>query len=474
MRRLVATIALLLVLMTAGTPAFAQMSCMVHYTCTSSQCASVIGGYNVTKGPFAFASESACLSQARQQMTSARCSCSAGSAPAGAQASGANQSPEQAAADAMNRVIRSGNFATANNATMTMGAGIATGVAVLVLRSALQGPSPQELARREAVRQEQLRLQAEAEERARIEAEQRHRRIVAGLQGATLSADSAPRLAGASDVRIDSPTATAGNLALLKTDAAPPPAVFAQSGARWTAGPAAPPPSGGNLALLKRGDDSPEAASEAARRPFDTAGSLALAPASVPPAAVAVPAGAVAAPAPAASAPAGSATGGDDSAIMANRKPRPDIRISGGVDIPGPVYRPGQVGGNAATTAAVAPVALAAPQPVAPAQGAGNPVALSAAYNRGYKEAQSCVSQNAGNACQDSGSGQAHLACVSSYQQGYAAGAGFRDSLIQGTENAGRLDKAAGRDKGATPISPQLDAGCSIEATQAYNRGYGL
>ena len=109
--------------MSAGGPAFAQVSCTVNYTCSYSHCAASIGGYNVTKGPFSFASESACLSPARQQMTRATCSCRAGSAT-----SSANQSPEAAAVDAMNSVIRSGNFATANNATMTMGAGIATGV----------------------------------------------------------------------------------------------------------------------------------------------------------------------------------------------------------------------------------------------------------------------------------------------------------------------------------------------------------
>ncbi|MSQ54270.1 MAG: hypothetical protein EXR31_02770 [Betaproteobacteria bacterium] len=247
--------ALLLLAMTGSAPALAQVSCTVHYSCTSTQCASVMGGYNVTKGPFSFSSESSCLSQARQQTTNSRCTCkSAGSASSGSSSSassGGNESAEQAAASAANRVISAGNFNTANNAAMTMGAGVATGLAVFAIRSAMEGPSAAELARRAAVRQEQLRLQREAEERARREAEEKHRRIVAGLQGATLSADAVPRLAGANDVKLDSPLATAGNLALLKTDAAPAPQGFAQSGSRWTAGPADPPPSpGGNLAFL--------------------------------------------------------------------------------------------------------------------------------------------------------------------------------------------------------------------------------
>ncbi len=85
-----------------------------------------------------------------------------------------------------------------------------------------------------------------------------------------------------------------------------------------------------------------------------------------------------------------------------------------------------------------------------------------------------CVSQNSGPACTASTSPQENLACIQSYQAGYAAAAGFRDSLLQGVEASGRLDKQAGQAKGTTPINPQLDAGCRIESLQAYNRGYGL
>lgn len=465
------------------TAVVAQLSCTVHYTCTSAQCASVIGGYNVTKGPFPFASESSCLSQARTQMTTARCTCtrSGGAASGTPAASGGNESAAQAAANATNRVINAGNFNTANNAAMTMGAGVLTGLAVYGLRSAMEGPSPAELARREAVRQEQMRLQAEAEERARLERERRHQSLVAGLQGYQ---GGAQRL---DIVRTDT-AAPASNLALIKrgdaAEAAPVQATlapFPQGGGlpSLAAGP------GGNLGLLKRGDESLEAASMEARKPFDTAGTLTLPAAPPTPASAPVAPAAIAMAPPTAAeiaaAPAGIRQGAADAvpppnpqstgsasaavdSIMPNRAERPHVTYGAAVHQPGPVYRPGAppaVPPAAVQQAAVAP-APAAPAPP-PAQPANNPFAIGAA------DANACRANNSGPVC----AGLVNLAwsqCRAAYDQGYAAGASNLETTLNGAYNNGVQARVAGRSNESFTAAPQ--DGCRQNWIVKYNRGY--
>lgn len=129
---------------------------------------------------------------------------------------------------------------------------------------------------------------------------------------------------------------------------------------------------------------------------------------------------------------------------------------------------------RAARIAAVAVLLWSPASPAPPPSNVAPAGGQQAAHQRGYKEAMGCVSQNAGNACTASTTAQDSLACMQSYQAGYAAAVGFRDSLLQGVETSGRLDKQNGQGRGATPINPQLDAGCRIESLQAYNRGYGL
>ena len=239
------------VAMVLGFPAQAQVSCTVHYSCTSAQCAKVIGGWNVTKGPFNFSSESECLSQARQQMTSAKCSCrasgAAGSASGAAPSSGSlyTGDPSRTAANVAQNVLRNVNPQTNQQWGMAIGGAVGAGLIAGMFESAMQGPTPQQLAAREAARQEQARLAHEAAERKRLEDEARHRSLVAGLRG---TEDGAGQL---SLRREGSAAPTASNLDLLKRDGVP-----------LTPFPQGVPPSqaalvplpGDNLSLLRRGD----------------------------------------------------------------------------------------------------------------------------------------------------------------------------------------------------------------------------
>jgi hypothetical protein len=245
---------LLIVLLLPGMHAWAQLSCTVHYDCgSSSQCARVMGGYKRTVGPFNFSSESDCLSQARKQMTNARCTCTSSSgARSGASGTAAatgslyTGDPSQTAANVAQNVLRNVNPQTNQQWGMAIGGAVGAGLLAGFIEGAMQGPTPQQLAAREAARQEQARLQAEAAERKRLEDEARHRSLVAGLRGT--EGGGAPlslRREGAAP-------APASNLDLLRRDG--PLTPFPQGSVAPADAGLLPPNS--NLSLLRRGDDS--------------------------------------------------------------------------------------------------------------------------------------------------------------------------------------------------------------------------
>ncbi|MGH8747066.1 MAG: hypothetical protein ACREUK_11325 [Burkholderiales bacterium] len=232
-------------------PAVADAGCTFAWTCSSSGCASVMGSGSGTAGPFG--SKSVC-EQARsnygaQGVGAGICNC--GGAPGGASAAqpaAPATSEGEAFAQGFNQMAKVGSFNTPNQAAQTVGFGMANGFVNALMFDATHGPSPQELAQREAARQAQLRRQQDAAERQRLEEDAKYRNLVASLHGYQPSTGAPALKVGGNDPVARQP----GDLALLKlggADATLPLTPFAAGGV--------PPQQGlgdGNLGLLKLGD----------------------------------------------------------------------------------------------------------------------------------------------------------------------------------------------------------------------------
>jgi hypothetical protein len=184
-------------------------------------------------------------------------------ATAGGATSGAAANTGNAAVDAAQQVLNAGNFNTNYNAAMTLTGALTTGILVGAMQGMFSGPSAQDLARRQAVQQEQARLQAEAAERQRVAEQQRFAALTSsmiGYQGGVV--DLKPRVQGTSG-------SATSNLGLIKR------AGSAEAITPFAPGSVTPDEAareGSNLALLKRGDTRPVQAPSALDQLANTAG----------------------------------------------------------------------------------------------------------------------------------------------------------------------------------------------------------
>jgi type II secretory pathway pseudopilin PulG len=101
---------------------------------------------------------------------------------------------------------------------------------------------------------------------------------------------------------------------------------------------------------------------------------------------------------------------------------------------------------------------------------ADNQKPKSDAYNKGFKDASGCYSQNAGPYCMGASADQQQT-CVADYRAGFELGDKQRETAMQEAFQAGQQAGAGGGlADGAS--DPRADGACRTQWVEIYNRGY--